>query len=181
MNYLSTLEEIKKFRRNNLAANLIIDTNILLLLFVGVYNLDYLPSCPLFKDSGHHYTSRHFELLSNISKIFLGKVVITPHILSEINSLSRNRIISPHRDPHFQKMIEQLAKIFERSISLNKLLSNLGLMKFGFTDMSIIELAKENKNENWVILTNEFELYRNFHEVVPMISFSQVEYNELSK
>jgi|GEM_PF-4361455 len=101
INTLSNLEEIAIFRRNYHAAKLIIDTNTLLLLFVGTYDLNYLSSCPLMTDNGKNYKSRDFDVLKKIIQIFVGNVVITPHVLSEVNMLVRKRIKEPHRTPHF--------------------------------------------------------------------------------
>jgi|GEM_PF-7053203 len=80
--------------------------------------------------------------------------------------------------PHFQKMLDQLKGILEHPVSLGALLKNLGLIKFGFTDMSIVEAAKEQFAEKWVILTDERCLYTDFNNDLPVIYFSRILTNQ---
>ena len=53
---------------------------------------------------------------------------------------------------------------------------NNALIEFGFTDISLIEAAKDKK---WVILTDEFELKRVFSDELPVIYFSNIVANDL--
>lgn len=177
MNSLSTLDEISYYRRTNPAASLIIDTNILFLFFIGVFNCDYLKECPLITDNGKNYTTEHFELMKKILSIFLYKIIITPHIVSEINMLSRKRIKPETKmNEVFSKMVQQLENCQEEQVELKIILKNGGVLKFGFTDISLIEAATKNK---WVILTDEFELYSTYYTNVPIVYFNTVVANEI--
>ena len=179
MNNLSTLNEIKQYRRINPAANLVIDTNILLLFFIGIFNSDYLSECSLMTENGKNYRKEHFELMEEILKIFLYRVIITPHVLSEINMLSRKRIKPESRmNSLFENIIQQLKKCQEEHIELEIILKNGGVLKFGFTDISLIEVAKKKK---WAILTDEFDLYRSYKKEVPIIYFSTMVASEMFK
>lgn len=177
INNLSTLDEISSYRRTNHAASLIIDTNILLLFFIGIYDRDYLDSCPLMTENGKRYRREHFELMEKVLKIFLNKIVITPHVLSEINMLSRKRVKPEARMTSlFIKITQQLEKCREEHVELKIILSNGGVLKFGFTDISLIEAANKNK---WAILTDELPLYSNYRESVPIIYFSNLVASEI--
>jgi rRNA-processing protein FCF1 len=179
-NNLSTLDEISLYRRGNPAAHLIIDTNILLLFFIGIFDSDYLKECPLMTDNGKNYCKEHFELMKKVLEIFLYKVTITPHVLSEINMLSRKRVKPEARmNGLFSKMIQQLERCEEEQVELKIILKNGGVLKFGFTDVSLIEVA--TKNNRWVILTDEFDLYKAYKERISIIYFSKVVASELYK
>lgn len=177
MNRLSNLNEISLYRLSNPEAYLILDTNVLLLFLIGIYNQSYLENCPLMTDNGKKYTKEHFDLMNKILQRFVGKIIITPHILSEINMLSRKRIKEPHISPLFLKIIEHLGNFNEHSVELKNLLKHVGiLVDFGFTDISLVEAALEKK---WAILTDERRLYVKFNERIPVIYFSAIVANEI--
>jgi rRNA-processing protein FCF1 len=179
MNNLSTINEISSYRRTNPAASLIIDTNILLLFFIGIFDPCYLKECPLMTDNGKNYTKNHFELMKKILEIFLNKIIITPHVLSEINMLSRKRVKPESRmNSLFAKIIQQLERCREEHVELKIILENGGILKFGFTDISLIEAAKKNK---WAILTDELNLYVAYRESIAIIYFSSIVANEIYK
>jgi len=129
------------------------------------------------KENGKFYGVEHFELMQKIFQRFLNKLVITPHILSEINMLSR-KVKEPHFSAYFSKVVEQLQKCREETIELKVILKNghTRLIQFGFTDIALVELAKREK---WAILTDEFDMYRIFSQIIPVINFSNVATREI--
>jgi len=178
-NNLSTLDEISHYRRSHPAANLIIDTNVLLLFFIGVFDSNYLAECPLMTDNGRNYCEEHFKLMEKILGLFIDKVIITPHVLSEINMLSRTRIKPKTRmNDFFLKLIQRLERCKEEQIGLKIILKNGGVLEFGFTDISLIEVATKN---SWVIITDDFDLYRTYKEKIPVIYFNNIVANNLCK
>jgi len=174
-NNLSCLEEVTNYRSNHSDSYLIVDTNVLLLLLVGIYDKAYLKECSLMKENGKCYGEEHFELMKKILGIFLYRVVITPHILSEINMHSK-RISSGRFEAYFSRMLEQLERFKEHYVSMEILSKNDAIIRFGFTDISLVEVAKSNK---WVILTDEFQLKRTFSECLPIIYFTNIVTSEL--
>jgi hypothetical protein len=177
MNSLSSLNEISLYRYGHTDSHLILDTNVLLLFLIGTYDPNYIESCCLMKDNGANYTKEHFDLIKKILGCFLFKVTITPQILSEVYSLSK-KIDSPRFQNYFIKLIEQLKKFEEHHIKLEVLLSNVGLVNFGFTDLSLVETAKQKQ---YVILTDEWRLYNNYSTSVPIIKFGIVATKEIYK
>lgn len=174
-NQLSTLKEVSNYRSSNTGAYLIIDTNILLLFLVGVYDPEYLKDCSLMKDNGKFYGKEHFELMKKILDIFLYRIAITPHILSEVNMLSQN-IKPPKFEKYFEKVIQQFKKVTEEHIEMLVLLNNRAIVNFGFTDISLIEVADRKK---WVVLTDDFNLQKTFRGNIPIIYFSNIVANDM--
>lgn len=158
-------------------AHLVVDTNILLLLFIGLYDTEYITDCPLMTENGKNYTREHFALLKKILERFVNKIVITPQVLSEIYTHSHRIKPKDKFYNYFLKVIEKLKECKENHVDLEFLLRDTEkIIEFGFTDMSIVETANKNK---WVILTDEFEMYRVFNTKVDIISFSKVASNEI--
>lgn len=178
MNNLSSLDEISLFCSKKIGANLIIDTNIFLLLFLGTYNKDYMRKSSLMTNNNKNYTNEHYDLMLEIIKRFRNNIVITPHVLSEINMLSRRDVKKPHFEPYFTKMLEKLLTYKEHLVELQILLKNKGINEFGFTDMTLIEAATKN---DWAILTDEINLYTKYRETVPVIYFSNIVVTEIHK
>lgn len=128
-------------------------------------------------DNGKNYNREHFELMQKVLSLFLHQVTLTPHILSEINMLSRKRIKPGIKiDDFFKKIIEELKKCHEQQVEMEMILKNGGVIKFGFTDISLIEAATKN---NGIILTDEFNLYQTYSEQIPVIYFSNIVAHEL--
>lgn len=181
-NSLSSLDEITLYRSKHLESHLIVDTNVLLLFLVGIYNQNYLKDCPMIRDMGKDYGAEHFKLVEEIIKRFLYKVVITPHILSEVNMLSHTRIKPKelHLHNYLSSLIRELEKWKEHTIGMKMLLEDGAIMEFGFTDISLVKIAEENKENKWTILTDDLPLYANFISKIPIIYFGSVVTNEIT-
>lgn len=176
-NSLSSLEEISHYRSRNPGACLILDTNVLLLFLIGDFDQEYLKECSLMRENNKTYDKEHFELMKKILQRFLFKVVVTPHTISEMNMLSRNRIKPQERMyRYFTNLIQQLRNYEEHHVELKVLLMNTGIVNFGFTDISLVEISAARK---WVILTDDFPLYRAFSEKIPVIYFPTIVANEI--
>ena len=175
---LFTLDSLGKYRSKNLDTHLIVDTNVLLIFLVGSYDPSYIKDCPLMTRNGKNYNEKHFRLIQKLFEIFLNKIAITPQILSEIHSLAKNNIEPVRFREYFKKIIIQLEKCVQHTVSLESLLNNEYLLDFGFTDISIVEASAEKK---WMILTDEAEMCRKFGESIPLIPFSSLVVSELYK
>ncbi len=169
-NNLSNLDEIERFRFSHYDTHLIVDTSALLLFLVGVYDPDYVEHCPLLTENGKYYKKKQFELIEKIFQRFPGKIIITPHVLSEVNMLSK-KIGEEYRNDYFLALVRELEKHQEYCIPLKVLLKNGAIVEFGFTDISLIEAAEKNK---WIVLTDDLRLYMAFNTKVPMINFNRV-------
>ena len=123
------------------------------------------------------YDKKHFELVEKIIKQFPNKIVVTPHIISEMNMLSQINIKPENRlRDYFTKLIKQLENYKEHLVPLKILLNSGGIIEFGITDISLIEAAKQNK---WLILTDDSGLYYKFAEYGFIIYFNTIVANEI--
>jgi len=175
---LHSLSEIKSYRISRGLKNLIIDTNILLVLLIGLYDQD-LTQYDLMTTK--NYTGKDFKLLIEITKYFEKQLIVTPQILTEVYSLSKNSIKNPKFHIYFAKVLDKLRNSKEHYINLETML-NIEFQvfsKFGFTDMSIVEAAKEI---NAVILTDELNLYSYcITKKIPIIKFSHIKNQHLQE
>jgi rRNA-processing protein FCF1 len=133
-------------------ANLILDTNLLILFMLGSYSPNDIPS--------NNYTSSYdksdFDLLKRILEI-QSSICITPQILAELSNQSFKIFYGNKKNKFLEILVNKLTKINEKYIELSELLKETELFyKFGFTDLSIFELAKKG---NFVVLTDDHKLH----------------------
>lgn len=139
------LERLLNIYRNK---GVLIDTNLLLLYFVGMYDPDRISK---FKRT-IAFTVEDFEILLWFFNFFQ-KVVTTPNILTEVNSLS-NQLpddLKPSYYPEFAIRITSLEEHYTESVKLS---SQAHFNKFGLTDSGIIDLVQGK----YLVLTDDFKL-----------------------
>lgn len=167
-----TLEDIIKFRQKYpTKKRLVLDTNLLLLLLVGGCDKKLLKNYT----STRKYSDNDYDLLIQILRRFDSSIVITPHILTEISNLSRRDIKEPQLSYYFKTVIDKLKNCKEEHFPLENLTGvkiNI-LSRFGFTDISIIEVAQKIEA---VILTDDIDLC--LHAInsyrIPSINFQNI-------
>ncbi len=127
---------------------IIIDTNIFLLYLVGLVNRNRISK---FKRTAQ-FIPEDYDLLLQIVDGFQ-KVVTTPNILTEVNSLA-NQLGEPERSQclnTFTLLISQISEEYMESISVAK---NEIFARFGLTDCGIMSLAKDK----YLVLTDDLKL-----------------------
>ncbi|MFB2838165.1 PIN domain-containing protein [Floridanema evergladense] len=128
---------------------ILIDTNILLLLFVGTVNRSRISQF----NRTEKFTPEDYDLLVRIL-LFFQRIVTTPNILTEVNSLI-NGIGEPERSrclEIFANIVnEKLSEFYIESTSAVKLEN---FTKFGLTDCGIINIARDK----YLVLTDDFKL-----------------------
>ena len=114
-----------------------------------------------------------------IFRYFESEIIVTPHIIAELSNLSIRDIKEPKIHYYFNTIVNKLRSYKEEHISLERLLGLEVkiLMKFGFPDMSIIEVAKKM---DAVILSDDLALclYANSCKV-PNFNFKNIISSEL--
>ncbi len=131
------------------AKGLLIDTNLLLLYFIGTYDPDRIPR---FKRT-MSFTVDEFLLLDAIFTNF-DKVITTPNILTEISNLSGQ--LPGDLRPHFYNdFAKRIPKLEEQYTSSAKISSSGHFTKFGLTDSGIVDTVKGN----YLVLTSDLELF----------------------
>lgn len=123
---------------------ILIDTSILLLYIVGVYDINLVSR---FKRT-EMFSEDDFERVSKFVDYFDLKIA-TPHILTELSNFIDNR---PDLQGVLKTYIDNSKEIFLESSDLSK---RQTFLKFGLADTSVTFTA-ENK---YLILTDDRSLY----------------------
>lgn len=130
---------------------IIVDTNILLLYFVGSVNRPHISK----HKRTRQYLPEDFDILSNLFRMFSYRIVSTPNILTEVSNLLGN-CDSPNQKHLWQIFVKSI-NIVEEKYTASKNLTHLPVFpKFGLTDSSIIELVRER----YLVLTDDAMLYQ---------------------
>lgn len=144
---------------------ILIDTNLLLVYFVGNYDPSLIPK---FKRT-LTFTVEDFDILGRAFKFF-SKVVTTPNILTEVNSFS-NQLPEGIKPAYYAKMAEQVSILEEHYLTSRKICALEHFKKFGLTDSGLIELVKDN----YLVLTDDFRLASYMQNVgVDVINFNHI-------
>ncbi len=126
----------------------ITDTSPLLLLLMGLYDKNGIED---FKRLSK-YDSDDYDLLLQFTA--RRRIIATPQVLSEVSNFAKEL-----KQKRFSEFIEEnrpmLEEIDEKYIPKTDILASQEIVKFGFTDTSIILAAKEI---NAVVLTDDFQL-----------------------
>ena len=123
----------------------IIDTNLLLLLFAGLAGPSFIPK---FKRT-EKYAQADFELLLALIQPF-ARIVVTPQILAEVTNLS------PDHQAFFQNLLAVLREAREEYVPKDLMLDSTLLPKIGFADLSLLEAAKAGK---YLVITDDLRAY----------------------
>ncbi len=141
-----TPAEAQSLMTLNRQRGVLLDTNLMLLLWVGRWNPQMI--------ANHKRTERFdqsdFEMLENVVATFQ-RVVATPGILTEsTNLLRQNR----HKLAISATLIDQITALDERYQPSVEVINTPAFVPLGLTDAGIIALAREG----WLVLTVDFKL-----------------------
>ena len=137
MNPANILSLFQKHRDKGL----LLDSNLLLLYFVGCAGVELIPTHPRLSS----YKQVDFELVAQIFHHFTkhGGVVTTPHILTEVTNLS-DKLRGGHRMEFFGAIRHQINTLTEETIPARILAESPAFTQFGLTDTAISHLAARN-------------------------------------
>lgn len=142
------MDDVQKLFNRYRNKGILIDTNILLLLIVGSSNRKRISQ---FKRT-QQFIPEDYDLLIKLINLFY-KIIITPNILTEVNSLT-NQIGEPERSKCVTIFAQLISEIEECYLSSQETVKNNGFIKFGLTDCGIIELSKNQ----YLVLTDDLKL-----------------------
>ena len=128
---------------------ILIDTNILLLFFIGIYDKEFIDK---FKRTSK-YSNEDFEIVKKIILKFKN-IIITPHILTEISNLSFQMSENLLKN-YFLSIIKIIKNMKEIYIDKNEIIESKFYIKIGFADSSIIECAWK---KGILVFTDDFPL-----------------------
>ncbi|MBD2605680.1 hypothetical protein H6G81_14375 [Scytonema hofmannii FACHB-248] len=144
---------------------ILIDTNILLLWFVGTVNQSRISQF----NRTEKFLPEDYDLLVSILSYF-SKIVTTPNILTEVNSLV-NQIGEPERSQCYSVFAQAMTVLDEFYIESVNAVQLDNFIKYGLTDCGIVTLAK-NK---YLVLTDDFKLANYLQKVgIDTINFNNI-------
>lgn len=126
----------------------LVDTNILLLYFVGGFDRERVPR---FKRT-MQYTVDDYDLLARLLSRF-ERIVTTPNILSEVNSLS-GQMGEPAKTEYFKEFARGIGALDERYVMSDTASKIDEFPRLGLTDSGIMLLA----DGSFLVLTDDFKL-----------------------
>jgi rRNA-processing protein FCF1 len=101
---------------------------------------------------------------------YFSKVVTTPNILTEVNSLA-NQLPDNIKVAFYPKFAEQIATLQEHYMESAKLSSTSYFIKLGLTDSGILDLAQGK----YLVLTDDFPLAGRLEKQgIDVINFNHV-------
>jgi hypothetical protein len=161
MNYVKKL--LSRYRDKGI----LIDTNLLLLYFIGQFNPSQIPK---FKRTSK-FTTDDFHILVSLFRRF-NKVITTPNILTEVSNLS-NQLPDDLKRGFYSAFAVQVPSFDEKHTPSTNICSQGHFIKFGLTDSGIIESAASG----YLILTDDFKL-ANFLEKrkAAVINFNHIRF-----
>jgi len=128
---------------------ILVDTNILLLFFVGAYRRSLISS---FKRTNNRFSPEDFDILYKVLKYF-AKIVTTPHILAEVNSLC-GQIRGPDCEEFFRAFSQRITTLSEEYVPSDRAAAIDCFPRFGLTDTVTILLG----SRNYLVLTDDHKL-----------------------
>jgi rRNA-processing protein FCF1 len=144
---------------------ILIDTNILLLWFVGTVNRSRISQF----NRTEKFLPEDYDLLVRILSYF-SKIVTTPNVLTEVNSLV-NQIGEPERSQCYFVFAQAMTELDEFYIESVNAVQLDNFTKYGLTDSGIVTLAKNQ----YLVLTDDFKLANYLQKVdIDTINFNNI-------
>jgi rRNA-processing protein FCF1 len=143
----------------------LIDTNILLMYFVGTLDPKLIPT---FKRTAT-FTIEDYEILVRFLQLFRS-IVTTPNILTEVSNLA-GQIAEPLRTRVFQIFAQAVKIVPEQYIASSTAAENATFVRFGLTDAIIARIAEGEV----LVLTDDFRLFQYLeHSGLPVVNFNHL-------
>jgi hypothetical protein len=145
---------------------ILVDTNILLLYFVGKVNRERVGR---FKRT-EQFLAEDFDILLRLLNLFVVKLT-TPNILTEVSNFI-NQLSEPERTQCYGILSQEISLGFrEAYIESSESASLESFSRFGLTDSCIRILAKDN----YLVLTDDFKLASHLNsDGIDVINFNHI-------
>ena len=144
---------------------ILIDSNLLLLYFIGSYDPEQIGK---FKRT-ITFTVEDFQRLEKLISYF-ETVVTTPNVLTEVSNLS-NQLPQQVKKTYFQVFSQLTSNLQETYHPSEEICALPHFHRFGLTDSGIIDLAPER----YLVLTDDFPLANYLQSAnVDVINFNHI-------
>jgi hypothetical protein len=159
---LSSSDEAGRSYRDK---SLLIDSNLLLLFFVGLHDRNRIEK---FKRTAK-FSGEDFDCLVGLMERSK-EIVTTPRVLTEVSNLL-GQLPSTLQYSFYQRFSRGLKSLQERYAASGELADEKCFPKFGLTDTAILQAARGNV----VVLTDDLPLAQFLrHEKVDVINFNHL-------
>lgn len=139
--------------RRHLRSGVLVDTNLLLVYFIGLYdNASGYRVIDSFRYTKGKYTTGDFDILSSILERF-DCWITTPHILTEVSNML-GHLSDPARQFCFELLKRTIPSLNEHNVSGRELSKAETFVEFGVTDTSILKVAAKP----YLVLTDDYRL-----------------------
>ncbi|MBA7581927.1 hypothetical protein ES708_23844 [subsurface metagenome] len=133
----------------------LVDTNILLLLFVGHLDRDLVPNCKRTAQ----FVPEDYDILTRYLCTFT-TLATTPNVLTEVSNLAKS--LGHRKAEFFRDVFSPSVQTLEETYVESKTIVNEGHSAcLGLTDSAIISLAKGR----YLLLTDDFRLAQYFQSI----------------
>jgi len=157
-------DHIVQLLQRHRSAGIILDTNILLLHFVGSLDRQLIPR---FKRTDI-FTIEDFHTLQALLA-FTPKVVTTPNIMTEVSNLL-GQLTGHQRDRCFALFAKGIELLEETYLASTSLAAMGEFQRFGITDAGMIHLARRH-----LIITEDFKLSNSLSTAgVDVLNFNHI-------
>ena len=154
-----------KLVRRHARNGAVVDTNLLLLLWIGSFDRELIPR---FKRTSS-FLLTDFDLLVTLLKP-LSRLVVTPHILTEVSNFS-GYLPDPLRDLFRSQLVSIIGDCDERTAPSATLTSRPSFPRLGLTDVALVELAASGV----LVVTDDLPLSLSLQERrLPFLNFTRL-------
>ena len=159
------MSEIDQLIQRYKQTGIFVDTNILLLYFIGAFDQNLIPK---FKRTRQFTVEDHTILVRILD--FFDKVVTTPNILTEVSNLS-GQLGEPAKSHYFKKFSSDITLLEEEYVASKDVADMQEFVRFGLTDTGIVHLTKGK----YLVLTDDFPLSQYLQSAgVDVINFNHI-------
>lgn len=159
------MEHINQLIMSYKTKGLLVDTNLLLLYFVGEYDLDRISR---FKRT-MTFTADEFLLLTMFLDLF-EKLITTPNILTEVSNLS-GQLPEAIRSLFWEDFSGRMPRLQETYTASTTISASAPFTKLGLTDSGIVDLVKDK----YLVLTDDLKLFGYLQNVgIDVINFNHI-------
>ena len=164
---------INELIRKHRCTGILLDTNILLLYFVGAVDPERINTFKRTYSQG--FSMEDYFILVNLLDQF-EQAITTPNILTEVSNFLGQLPQNLHTQ-YFNTFANGIRTLNEHYITSSDAFQRLELQPFGLTDAGIIETAKDN----FLLLTEDFKLSQCAHYAgVDTLNFNHIKSLPLS-
>ncbi|MBW4466340.1 MAG: hypothetical protein KME07_13020 [Pegethrix bostrychoides GSE-TBD4-15B] len=142
------MNEIKSLFSRYRQKGVLVDTNILLLYFVGITNRERISRF----NRTQNFIPEDYDLLLQLLSYFQ-TVATTPNILTEVNSFV-NQLGEPERSQCFAFFAQGISTFEETYLESSGVVTGQQFTTFGLTDCGILSFAKDR----YLVLTDDLRL-----------------------